>query len=119
MPKIIEVDALLQQEAPLRDIFREVHPELCFCLMAGQQPIVEGKRTDAGMKIRYGLLEPSFGRWLPHALMDRRKMQCEEDDILDAFAALWTAERIAKGVSQTVPAVPPRDSFGLRMEMVT
>ena len=41
-----------------------------------------------------------------------------DDDLLDAFAALWTAERILNGTSQTVPRVPPEDRFGLRMEMV-
>ena len=118
-PKIKEVDALLLREPALRDVFREVHPELCFWLMAGKQPVVAGKRTEEGMKLRRGLLEPAFGQWLHHALMDRRKLKCGADDILDAFAALWTAERIARGESQTIPSTPPRDSFGLRMEMVT
>ncbi len=118
-PKIKEVDALLRHEPALREVFREVHPELCFYLMAGRQPVVAGKRTDEGSKTRRRLLKPVFGQWLPGALSDRRKLHCEEDDILDAFAALWTAERIARGVAQTIPATPPRDAFGLRMEMVT
>ena len=41
------------------------------------------------------------------------------DDLLDAFAALWTAERILRGEAITVPKVPPEDRYGLRMEMVT
>jgi predicted RNase H-like nuclease len=118
LPKIREVDDLLQGEPALREIVREVHPELCFYVLNGERPIVPGKRTDEGAKTRYRLLEPSFGKWLPYALMDRRKLGCEEDDILDAFAALWTAERIVRGTAQTIPAVPPRDVFGLRMEMV-
>jgi predicted RNase H-like nuclease len=42
-----------------------------------------------------------------------------DDDLLDAFAALWTAERISNGTARTVPAAPLEDRFGLRMEMVT
>jgi len=37
------------------------------------------------------------------------------DDLLDAFAVLWTARRIAEGKAVTLPARPPLDSFGLRM----
>jgi predicted RNase H-like nuclease len=118
MPKIKEVDDLLRQEPALRDTFREVHPELCFYFMAGKQPVVSKKREEEGARIRYDLLKPAFGRWLPSALADRRKLGCAEDDILDAFAALWTAERIAKGTAQTIPPIPPRDAMGLRMEMV-
>ena len=40
------------------------------------------------------------------------------DDILDAFAGLWTAERIYKGEAKTLPENPPVDPMGLRMEMV-
>lgn len=37
------------------------------------------------------------------------------DDILDAFAALWTAERIFRGHARTLPDAVLRDSLGLRM----
>jgi predicted RNase H-like nuclease len=40
------------------------------------------------------------------------------DDVLDAFAALWSADRIARGEAINLPAIPPRDSVGLRMEIV-
>ncbi|MFL5635521.1 MAG: DUF429 domain-containing protein, partial [Gemmatimonadaceae bacterium] len=42
-----------------------------------------------------------------------------DDDILDAFAALWTAERVARGAAITLPhADPPMDSVGLPMRML-
>ena len=37
---------------------------------------------------------------------------------LDAFAALWSSERVAVGKALLLPAAPPVDSCGLRMEMV-
>jgi hypothetical protein len=39
-------------------------------------------------------------------------------NLLDAMAACWTAERVLRGVAVRLPARPPRDSRGLRMESV-
>jgi len=36
----------------------------------------------------------------------------------DAFAALWTAERVYTGDAQVIPVAPPRDSQDLFMEIV-
>jgi predicted RNase H-like nuclease len=40
------------------------------------------------------------------------------DDLLDAFAACWSAERVLAGRARTLPAMPPMDEHGLRMEIV-
>lgn len=40
------------------------------------------------------------------------------DDIADAFAGLWTAERIVAGAAKTLPFEPSVDSCGLPMRMV-
>jgi predicted RNase H-like nuclease len=40
------------------------------------------------------------------------------DDILDAMAACWTAERIVSGEALCLPDDPPRDARGLRMEIL-
>ena len=37
------------------------------------------------------------------------------DDINDAFAALWTAERLFNGKAKVIPDVIEFDSLGLRM----
>jgi predicted RNase H-like nuclease len=39
------------------------------------------------------------------------------DNILDAHAACWIAERIYKGTAVRIPENPPVESRGLRMEM--
>ena len=39
------------------------------------------------------------------------------DDILDAHAACWTAERILKGEAVQIPPTPEIDAKGLQMEM--
>jgi predicted RNase H-like nuclease len=38
-----------------------------------------------------------------------------DDDIVDAFAALWTASRIYDGNASFIPDLPEVDSAGLRM----
>jgi predicted RNase H-like nuclease len=77
-----------------------------------------GKKTKQGHEERLLLLEPWFGEHLHKAVRERAALGCSPDDLLDAFAACWTAEGIYRGLGQTLPADPPRDSTGLRMEIV-
>jgi predicted RNase H-like nuclease len=49
------------------------------------------------------------------ALAERAKLGCKADDIVDAFVALWTAERISRAVAVSIPAIPPLDALGVRM----
>ena len=116
--KIREVDEILQTDTEVRNRVREVHPEVCFYFLAGENPCQYSKKKEIGREERRNLLMPLFNGDLESALAHRRKFRCAEDDILDAFAALWTAERIATGKAQSIPVEPERDSSGLRMEIV-
>jgi len=116
--KIREVDDVLRHDFDLLARVREVHPEVCFYFLAGERPLQHSKKRPIGREERRQLLEPWFGASLLAALAERAHLASTEDDVLDAFAALWTAERIAKGTPQTIPLAPPRDACGLRMEMV-
>ncbi|RPI28540.1 MAG: DUF429 domain-containing protein [Acidobacteria bacterium] len=118
LPKIHSVDALLRKDPSLPRRVREVHPEICFLLLAGGRPMQYGKKTRQGQEERLGLLEAWFGEYVQSAVRERPKLRCSLDDLLDAFAACWTAERICLGQAQTLPSDPPRDSAGLRMEIV-
>jgi predicted RNase H-like nuclease len=118
LPKIRDVDETLRQDVALQTRIREVHPEVCFYFLAEQHRLQHGKKHKAGREERRKLLEPLFNQWLAAVLADRSALTSAEDDILDAFVALWTAERIVSGTSQSIPSVPPRDTFGLRMEIV-
>lgn len=117
-PKIIDIDTELRKGNELRKIFREIHPEISFFFLAGRRPLQYNKKDKAGHEERFALLEPIFGHWLSSALAERHILASTKDDVLDAFVALWTAERIANGTCQTIPFEPPTDSFGLHMEMV-
>jgi predicted RNase H-like nuclease len=118
VPKIREVDEFLRGEPLDQDRVREVHPEVCFYFMAGCRSMGTAKKKAAGRAERAALLRTHFGNDVDSAFADRRRLGCHADDLLDALAALWTARRIHAGTAVTLPANPPRDSFGLRMEMV-
>jgi predicted RNase H-like nuclease len=116
--KIREVDAALRR-APARAVWvHEVHPELCFASWNGT-PMRHGKKSAAGRSERLALVSRHFGAgaFAAARLRHARRDVCD-DDLLDAFAALWTAERILRGEAERLPAVPPLDAQGLRMEIV-
>jgi len=117
-PKIRQVDEALQADAALRDRVFEVHPELTFSTWSGA-PIIPPKRKREGHAIRRALIDNHFGPFAFEFVRDQiQRKQASNDDIADAFAALWTAQRIVKGRSQTMPVDPPIDSVGLPMRMV-
>lgn len=115
---IKEVDRLLRKDPAFQDRVHEVHPEVCFYFLNGEKPLAHNKKSDDGYKERLKLLAPLFGQWLSEALKYRTQLASASDDVLDAFAALWTAERFWMKKSQTIPPDPPIDGFGLRMEIV-
>ena len=118
LPKIRAMDEILSPDPMLQKRIREVHPELSFWFLNNRTPLKYSKKKRLGLDERKKLLAPQFGQSVEQALEHRRGLRATQNDILDAFAALWTAERIACGVAETIPASPPRDSCGLTMEMV-
>lgn len=117
--KIYEVDELLQSDPSARRMIREAHPEVSFCLWNGGRPLTAGKKTRQGRAARLSLAEDWLGEGiLARARGDLLKRQVADDDILDAIAALWTAERIAAGIHENMPPDPPRDETGLPMQIV-
>jgi hypothetical protein len=55
-------------------------------------PLRDSKKTEAGNAERFKLLQAYFGTFVNSALLAGKQLGCARDDILDAFAALWTAE---------------------------
>ena len=115
MPKIREVDRVMTPE--LQQKIREIHPELCFYAMNGCRAITQPKRTADGMDVRLVLLQKHGFGFLSSEAIQPIPAGVEADDILDACAACWTAERIHLGTAVCIPPLPARDSRGLRMEM--
>ena len=81
--------------------------------------MAHGKKKPEGRGERQGLIETHFGVGVTEPVRTLFPAKTvADDDILDAFAALWTAERVVKETAETLPADPPVDGAGLRMEMV-
>lgn len=118
LPQIVEVDAALRGDPELRAIVYEVHPELCFRVWAGK-PMLYPKRTKKGESDRTRLIEAVWPGALARCAGALAKVGgWQDDDLIDAFAALWTARRIVAGTALSVPSIPEMDSSGLPMRML-
>jgi predicted RNase H-like nuclease len=115
VPKIREVDECMTPELQSR-VF-EAHPELSFAEMNGGTAISIPKREPAGKAERRKLLmEHGFSN-IPDRPNGCLRREVAGDDILDAYAMLWTAERKFCGQAVRVPESPLKDAKGLRMEI--
>jgi predicted RNase H-like nuclease len=111
-PKLREVDKFMTPER--QELVVEVHPELCFYELNGGRAIQDGKKTPQGKDARHRLLT---GADLMNSDNTVRLPGVGVDDMLDAYAVCWTAERVASGQAKRIPDTPGIDSKGLRMEM--
>lgn len=119
VPKIKAVDAVLRETPKLQARVFEVHPELCFYHWADRNPMRHPKWTGFGFAERLELVRAAFGRTAEEIRESIPQKEVNDDDILDALAALWTAQRIYSGTAVTIPdGVEQVDEYGLPMRMV-
>lgn len=118
-PKIRAIDESLRADQALRNRVFEVHPELCFHEWNGSEPMLHAKKTFSGARDRHKLVESVFGGdAFGRIRAQHRPSAVADDDILDAFAALWTAGRIVRGNARSLPETMPFDAAGLPMRMM-
>jgi predicted RNase H-like nuclease len=110
LPKIRELGRAAS--ADLQPALAEVHPETTFTLI-GDAPCRFGKRTADGAAERVALLRPHFADVVHH--VEHRPRGAAVDDVLDAFAAAWTARRIALGTAMVLGDPDARDPRGFRL----
>lgn len=113
-PKIRHVDELLREVDPADrdDRVIEVHPECSFRAMTGT--VLPPKRTSDGVRARQDAVEAAFG-----IRIDVAPRGAALDDVLDAHAVLWTAERFERGDHVVLTGdVAERDALGLPMRIV-
>jgi predicted RNase H-like nuclease len=111
LPKIAEVDDLMSPDRQRHLV--EIHPEVCFTVLAGA-PMAQHKATLEGRAERLLALRGVFSAVDLDAQV--RVRGTSPDDILDAFAAAWSATRWLSG--RHVQLGGDIDSRGLRMEMI-
>lgn len=108
MAKVAEVDRLVGPEH--HDVVVEVHPECAFRLLSDGATL-PSKKTAEGRMIRRRLLSAHFD--VP-VLAPRG---AAIDDLLDAYAVLWSAIRFVRG-EHVVFGDGSRDERGLEMRIV-
>ena len=111
LPKIAEVDRLMTPDRQRNLV--EVHPEVCFTVLAGR-PMSHHKATPEGRAERLAVLRGVFSDI--DALAVPRLLGTQPDDILDAFVAVWTAQRWFARTHLRLGG--DLDARGLRMEMI-
>ena len=114
-PKLREVDALMTPE--LQDRVREVHPELCFAALNDGHALPEYKKTPEGHATRIRLLQAAGFDISEAGIEKLAKQGVGKDDVLDAYAACWTAARIARGEAECLGDALATDGHGLLMQM--
>ncbi|MEJ2226037.1 MAG: DUF429 domain-containing protein, partial [Syntrophobacterales bacterium] len=120
IPRMRQVDEVLQTDPQAREVIREAHPEVMFWGLNRGRPLTFSKKTAAGEGERLGILE---GVYPPaKALFSKMKKtlpgkSAVPDDLMDALAAAVTG-LMSGGKLKTLPETPERDAHGLPMEMV-
>jgi predicted RNase H-like nuclease len=109
LPRIEDVDRVMTPGLQSR-VF-EVHPELSFAAMNGDDPVRAPKRSATGSTERRALLQGA-GVAVPE-----RPAGAALDDLLDACALAWSACRIARGTARRLPDRAACDARGLRKEI--
>jgi predicted RNase H-like nuclease len=116
--RIREVDEIVSTDALARRRIYEVHPELSFMYWHGGIALAESKKTEAGMAVRVRLIDDHFGKDLRQQVRQQHpRSRVHDDDVNDAFAALWTAERILSDSVKIFPDPPQWDALGIEMAM--
>lgn len=119
-PKMRDIDALMTPALQAR-VF-EVHPELAFWAMNGENSLplpkkVKSRPNPPGLELRKGLLAAAGFPLERLPASNYRVSSVGADDLLDACACAWSARRILTGKARRFPARPPLDGRGLRMEI--
>lgn len=112
LPKIEEVDQIMTPQR--QETLVEVHPEVCFTVVAEGRPMQFHKSGSAGRAERLALLRRIFSDIDQDTGM--RVPAARPDDVLDACIAAWSAMRWVR--REHVQLGGDLDSWGLRMEIV-
>ena len=60
VPKVRDIDSVLRDNPQVQDRVREVHPEVSFYFLAGEQPMKYSKKKRTGREARRQLLAPLY-----------------------------------------------------------
>lgn len=115
-PKIAQVVDLLQAHPELAARTYEVHPEVSFRQWA-EEHMRHYKKSPAGKQDRQALIAAEFGPDVFARLQRESPVRLPDDDLADAFAALWSAKRIFEGDAARLPGHIVPDAAGFPMNI--
>lgn len=121
VPKMRELDALLESHHAFGKRVFEAHPELAFARLNKSIPVLASKKTEDGQRKRLALLATAGFKgadehWALHRAAHKlRRADVADDDAYDALAVCVTARRIAERDAICLPSKPNRDSRGIEM----
>lgn len=116
LPKIRDIDTCIRS-AKLQQRFFEIHPEVSFAAWNGS-PTLCSKKSAYGEEQRRMLIAKHFGGdAFASVVLQVSEHGAEIDDIADAFAALWTANRRFNGISEKLPCHDVMDGLGVPMNI--
>jgi predicted RNase H-like nuclease len=121
LPKIREIDSFLREDPSRAERIVEVHPEVSFYFWNGAAPLPGSKKSREGKVARARLIDASWPgerERLVHELRAAHRGEFAEDDLCDAFAALWSMRRHRSRTAITLPSRVNRDSVGLPQQIV-
>lgn len=113
-----EIDIFLQENEAWKNVLHESHPEVCFALLNGGNPIMEKKSEEQGIEKRLEILE-KYG--IDRMSVTRHPLFAKySDDVVDAVCLAFIGRFAVEGKSATIPNVDEikTDSTGLKMQMI-
>lgn len=125
-PKIAEADELLAADSARQEWLIEVHPELSFLALARALGRLEAstglprKKRTAGRAVRTSLIAAEFPDAPARiAAVEWSTTEVARDDILDAYAGLWSALRFVRRRPELIVLGDgSRDDAGILAQMV-
>lgn len=113
-----EIDIFLQENETWKNVLYESHPEVCFALLNGGNPVMEKKSEEQGIEKRLEILE-KYGidrvDVTQHPLFTKYR-----DDVVDAVCLALVGKFAVEGNSATIPIEDEikADATGLKMQMI-
>lgn len=120
-PKMREIDLFLQQNPTWKNRLCESHPEYCFALLNGGNPVAEKKREPDGAMKRLDLLCRYESQSMLVIELFKQKypfLATKTDDLLDALVLAVIGTIGLYNGFHTVPETPMQDQKGIAMQIV-
>lgn len=121
IPKIREIDLFLQTHPQWKNRLLESHPEYCFMLLNGGQPILQNKKTSEGSAARIRVLQSVYPRTRELIEFFKTKyprLSSKLDDVLDALALAVIGGIALKSGVCVLPGEPMLDAKGIKMQII-